>query len=81
MIGIDIDNSIEKLSIPIAIIEYNNKILYNSYTVLENQLSQMDPSQDPDGYHKLESITQSIFDSWVVLGYRTMEGHVCDPRC
>jgi len=66
----NLDNSIDNLTIPHAILEYNSRVLYNSYTVLENQLAQMDQTQDPNGYYKLDSITQSIFNSWVVLGCR-----------
>lgn len=69
-----IDNSIDALAIPNAIVEYNSRILYNSYVVLEGQLSQIDQSQDPEVYVKLNGITQSLFESWVTLGHRSIEG-------
>lgn len=71
---LNLDNSIDNLAIPRAILEYNSRVLYNSYTVLESQLAQMDQTQDPDGYYELDSLTQSIFNLWVALGYRGTEG-------
>jgi flavorubredoxin len=58
------------LTIPNAIREFNSKILYNSYLVLESQLAALDPSIDEMFYFSLDKITQSVFDSWVSLGHR-----------
>ncbi len=69
-----IDNSIGVLAIPVAIVEYNSRMLYNSYIVLENQLSQIAVETDPALYNKLDVITQSIFNSWVELGHLREEG-------
>ncbi|MFA6335797.1 MAG: hypothetical protein WCX48_09675 [Bacteroidales bacterium] len=56
------------ISIPIALLNYNSTMLYNSYLILENQLSQIDPECEPGIYTKLNDFTQRIFDSWVLLG-------------
>ena len=68
------------LAIPKAIIGYNSKALYNTYTVLENQLSQLNQCETPLVYNELNKLTQTVFDSWVKLGCRE-EGFGCVPSC
>lgn len=63
-------NNEDYLSIPRALIAYNSTMLYNSYLSLENQLSQIDPEQEPVIYAEIEQLTQTVFNSWVSLGYR-----------
>jgi len=58
------------LLIPRALSAYNSRMLYNSYLVLETQLSQIDPSECPEMYKKLDVLTERLFNSWVTLGYR-----------
>jgi len=67
------------LTIPNAILSYNNKMLYSSYLALETQLSNIDPAQDPIIYQKINKLTQSLFDSWLMLGYRS--GVRYGPKC
>jgi len=54
------------MTIPYALVVYTSTVLYNTYQVLENQLSQVDPGE----YEELEQLAQRVFDSWVTLGYR-----------
>ena len=70
------DNETTLLSIPNSIKEFNSKILYNSYMTLESQLSRIDSEREPEIYTELDTVTQSIFDSWLALGYRR-EGGQC----
>lgn len=58
------------LTIPNALLSYNNTTLYQSYLILENQLSQFDFTNDPESYAHLDTLTQIAFDTWVSLGYR-----------
>jgi len=58
------------LTIPHALIEYNSSMLYSTYQILENQLSQIDPLEEPEMYQGIEKLVKTVFDSWVTLGYR-----------
>jgi hypothetical protein len=61
------------LAIPHALMKYNSTMLYNSYLILEGQLSQIDCTVDPLMYEEIERLTQAVFDCWVSLGYREGE--------
>lgn len=61
------------MTIPNALLEYQSRLLYNSYVFLESQLSQIDFTQDPEMYQEVNSLTQCVFDSWIALGYRQGE--------
>lgn len=57
-------------TIPNALMEYQSRLLFNTYTILENQLSQIDSTQSPEMYEEVNRLAQSVFDSWIALGYR-----------
>jgi len=38
-----------------------------------------DPAQDPITYENINKLTQSLFDSWLMLGYRS--GVRYGPKC
>jgi hypothetical protein len=65
------------LEIPEALVRYHNKLLYSSYVYLEFQLSQVDT--DSEIYEKLNTLTNSVFNSWLALGYR--EGGEKESGC
>jgi hypothetical protein len=69
-------NDTTYISIPNAMWEYSNRMLYQSYLLLENQLSQIDSAHEPGMYKDIERITQAFFNSWVSLGYREGGGFV-----
>ena len=62
------------LAIPRALLAYQNKMLYNSYLILEIQLSQINPELEPVMYKEINGLAQNMFDSWVALGYRENGG-------
>ena len=57
----------DSMEIPDALVSYCNRILYGVYITLEKQLNE---TLDPEIYDKLDTITQSVFDSWISLRYR-----------
>jgi hypothetical protein len=57
--------------IPDALIAYHSKILYNTYFMLETQLSGL--GADKQTCEKLESITQRVFNAWLALDYKGEE--------
>ena len=66
------------LTIPNALFSYNNTTLYQSYLILESQLSKIKRESEPELYAQLDTLTQKAFDMWVSLGYR--EGCGCGIR-
>ena len=61
-------NDTTHMTIPYALIAYSSQVLYNTYLILENQLSQISPTDEI--YSDVDTLAQRVYDSWLTLGYR-----------
>lgn len=61
-------NSTTHMTIPYAVIAYSSQVLYHTYLILENQLSQISPTEDT--YSEIDMLAQRVYDTWMTLGYR-----------
>jgi len=64
-------NDLTYMAIPYALVENASNVLYNTYIILENQLSQI--KENDDIYKNMNLVDQRVFDSWVMLGCREGE--------
>jgi hypothetical protein len=64
---IKIINISDSMTIPLALVSYANRMLYRTYSTLEDQLEGV---RDPETFKKLDTLTQSVFDAWVALDYQ-----------